>query len=105
MFFQKKIADTAAMNAFWSWFSENEGWIIENIKTNGMLVVSRIDQVLTPVFPYFKKEIEFQLGFNNGKGEFFFFDLNNKYLRRDGLLLGEKMPEGLRQNWQFIVEH
>ena len=102
--FSKKEMDTAAAEAFWVWFAEQEEWILANLKTNGMDVVWAIDARIKPVFPYFKKELEFQLGFNEGKGEFFFFHFGNKHLMRDGQSLAEMMPEGLRERWTVILE-
>ena len=71
--FEKKEMNTKAAEDFWTWFAENEEWIISTSKTDGMKVVFAVDDRIKPIFPYFKKELEFQLGFNNGKGEFFFF--------------------------------
>ena len=102
--FSTKEMDTAAAEAFWVWFAEQEEWILANLKTNGMDVVWAIDARIKPVFPYFKKELEFQLGFNEGKGEFFFFHFGNKHLMRDGERLAEMMPEGLRGRWTVILE-
>ena len=102
--FSKKEMDTAAAEAFWAWFAAQEEWILSNLKTNGMDVVWAIDARIKPVFPYFKKELEFQLGFNEGKGEFFFFHFGNKHLMRDGQSLAEMMPEGLRGRWTVILE-
>ena len=102
--FSKKEIDTAAAEAFWAWFAEKEEWILANLKTNGMDVVWAIDTRIKPVFPYFKKELEFQLGFNEGKGEFFFFHFGNKHLMRDGQSLAGMMPEGLRGRWTVILE-
>ncbi len=104
--FAPKKPDFTAMEAFWRWFEENDLWIQQNAKTNGIEVVNHVDQVLCPIFPYFdRNKIEFQLGFNEGAGEFFFFDLNNKNLARDAAMLAEKMPESLRDHWNFIIEH
>lgn len=102
--FEKKEMNTKAAEDFWTWFAENEEWIISTSKTDGMKVVFALDDRIKPIFPYFKKELEFQLGFNNGKGEFFFFYLGNKYLLRDGGILGEMMPEELKERWTFILE-
>lgn len=102
--FSKKEMDTCAAKAFWNWFSENEQFIIEKYKTDGMGLVEIIDEKLRPVFPYFKRELEFQLGYNDGKGEFFFFHLRNKNLKADGRVLGEMMPEELKENWTYFLE-
>lgn len=102
--FSKKEMDTCVAKAFWNWFSENEQFIIEKYKTDGMGLVEIIDEKLKLVFPYFKRELEFQLGYNDGKGEFFFFYLHNKNLKADGRTLGEMMPEELKENWTYFLE-
>ncbi len=102
--FSKKEMNVAAAKAFWAWFAEKEEWIKANLGVNGMDVVWAIDAELKPVFPYFKKEIEFQLGFNDGRGEFFFFHFGNKNLIRDGKALAEMMPDDLKTRWTIILE-
>ncbi len=104
MLFSKKEMDIAAAKSFWAWFSEHEEWMIANLRTNGMEVIWAIDAQIKPVFPYFKKELEFQLGFNQGKGEFFFFHFGNKDLVRDAETLADLMPTELKQRWVFIAE-
>ena len=104
MLFAKKEMDVAAAKRFWAWFEEQESWVIENLRTHGMDVVWAIDAQIKPVFPYFKKELEFQLGFNNGKGEFFFFHFGDKNLVRDAETLEGLMPETLKERWTFISE-
>lgn len=103
-FLHKKQMDKFAAEHFWNWFQENESWIIERVTNHGMEVVTAIDSRLTPIFPYCKRELEFQLGFNDGKGEFFFFHFNDKTLIRDGKTLGEMMPAALCPRWRFILE-
>lgn len=102
--FAKKEMDIIAAKNFWEWFSVNEEWIKNNIKTNGMDVIWAIDAQIKPVFPYFKKELEFQLGFNDGIGEFFFFHFNNKYLKRDAEILKNMMPEKLTETWNVVLD-
>lgn len=102
--FNKKEMDTEAANRFWNWFVENEDWIISNINTNGMDVVWAVDEQIKPVFPYWKKELEFQLGFNNGEGEFFFFHFGNKILMNDSVVFKNMMPKKLLERWVFITE-
>ena len=102
--FTKKEMDKAAAARFWQWFVEKESWIIETYKTNGMAVVWAVDEQLKPIFPYFRKELEFQLGFNDGKGEFFFFHFGNKNLIRDGATLEAMRPDALKTRWTFISE-
>lgn len=104
MLFAKKEPDIAAAKRFWAWFEEQESWVIENLRTHGTDVVWAIDAQIKPVFPYFKKELEFQLGFNNGKGEFFFFHFGDKNLIRDAETLASLMPEALKERWTFISE-
>jgi hypothetical protein len=104
MLFAKKEMDVTAAKRFWAWFEELEGWMIENLRSHGMDVVWAIDAQIKPVFPYFKKELEFQLGFNNGKGEFFFFHFGDKHLIRDAETLASMMPENLKDRWTFIAE-
>ncbi len=103
-FFAKKELDPSAAQKFWNWFAEREAWIIENLKTNGMDVVWAIDGQIKPVFPYFKKELEFQLGYNDGKGEFFFFHMGNRNLIRDAEILKSMMPASLAEHWTFLSE-
>lgn len=105
MLFSKNLPNEEAMHSFWQWFSDNEQWIIEASKTNPHEIVYAIDEHLVPVFSYFKKELEFQFGYNDGQGEFFFFDLRNRQLRRDAMHLSELMPEELKKRWTFIIEH
>jgi hypothetical protein len=102
--FGKRKMDVGAATAFWKWFVEHEEWIISNIRTNGSAVVWAIDEQLKPIFPYFKKELEFQLGFNDGKGEFFFFHFGDKVLQKDAESLKEMMPTALTERWTFIAE-
>ncbi len=109
--FKKKEPNTQAMKQFWDWFLENQDWVCVNANTDTREVsipefINTIDQRLTPCFPYFPAaKIEFQLGYNEGKGEIFFFDLNNRDLNRDAKLMAGMMPEALRNRWTFIIEH
>ena len=93
-----------AANEFWTWFGEQEAWIIDCLSKNDSAFIWAIDERLKPVFPYFKGELEFQLGYNNDVGEFFFFHFGKKELVRDGKTLGEMMPATLAKKWQFILE-
>ena len=69
-----------------------------------MDVVWAVAAQLKPIFPYFTKELEFQLGYNDGQGEFFFFHLGNKNLIRDSAALKAMMPTSLKERWNFIIE-
>jgi hypothetical protein len=101
---KNKEIDTEAAVDFWRWFSENEEMIADRCRTDGRRLVFEIDQRLVPVFSYYKGELEFCLGFNEGRGEFFFFHKGNRHLKRDGEKLGELMPEDLRRRWKFVIE-
>ena len=56
------------------------------------------------MFPYFKKELEFQLGYNQEKGEFYFFHFGNKNLMKDADTLAQMMPKNISEHWTFIAE-
>ena len=103
-FFGKKEMDELAAEAFWQWFAQQEQWIIHTLNTHGMDVVWAIDAQLKPVFPYFKQELEFQLGFHHGKGEFLFFYMEDRNLLADAVKLRDKMPGPLRERWTFTIE-
>ena len=102
--FMKKEMDSAAATAFWAWFAENEDRIIEALGRYDMDIVREIDGYLAPVFPYYKEELEFQLGFHEGAGEFIFFHLGHKHLSRDSEAFVVAMPRPLRERWLFTVE-
>ena len=102
--FAKKVMNEEAAKAFWIWFDEKEEWIIGCISNHDSAFVWAIDEKLKPVFPYFKGELEFQLGYNNGVGEFFFFHFGKKDLARDGEALGKMMPPEIAKNWKLILE-
>ncbi len=105
MFFTKKEADKIAAKNFWLWFAENEAHISAELANHNADIVWEIDKELKPVFPYCKKDLEFQLGHDeNGMGEFTFFHMGNRHLKRDGMMLGEMMPKVLADRWQFVIE-
>ncbi|MBR2296072.1 MAG: hypothetical protein IKA43_01540 [Clostridia bacterium] len=93
-----------AAKSFWEWFAEKEDWIINCISNHDSAFVWAIDERLKPVFPYFKGELEFQLGYNDGFGEFFFFHFGKKDLARDGEALGKMMPPEIAKKWRLILE-
>ena len=104
MLFSKKEMNIVAAEQFWQWFNQQEQWIIDNIKNNSMDVVWAIDAQMKPIFPYFKKELEFQLGYNEGKGQLFFFHFGNKHLIADSQKLKQMMPDTIADHWTFIAE-
>lgn len=102
--FSKKAMNGDAAKSFWMWFEEEEDWIIQCITNHDPDFVWAIDERLKPVFPYFRGELEFQLGYNDGVGEFFFFHFGKKELARDGEILGKMMPVKVAPNWKFILD-
>ena len=102
--FTKKIMNEEAAKSFWMWFEEQEDWIINCIANHDLDFVWTIDERLKPVFPYFQGELEFQLGYASGRGEFFFFHFGKKNLIRDGETLGKMMPAEIAKKWEFILE-
>ena len=102
--FAKKTMNEDAAKAFWMWFEEKEEWIVSCIANHDSAFVWAIDERLKPVFPYFKGELEFQLGYNSEAGEFFFFHFGKKELIRDGEALGKLMPAEVARRWHFILE-
>ena len=102
--FAKKAMNEEAAQSFWLWFAEKEEWVINCIANHDSAFVWAIDERLKPVFPYFKGELEFQLGYNDGVGEFFFFHFGKKELVRDGEILGKMMPAEIAKNWKFILD-
>lgn len=102
--FTKKSMNEEAAKSFWMWFAENEEWIIHCIADHDSAFVWAIDERLKPVFPYFKGELEFQLGYNDDIGEFFFFHFGKKELARDGETLGKMMPVEIAKRWNFILD-
>ena len=102
--FTRKIMNVEAAKSFWVWFTENEEWVINCIANHDSAFVWAIDERLKPVFPYFKGELEFQLGYSDGVGEFFFFHFGKKELVRDGETLGKLMTTEIAKRWQFILD-
>lgn len=102
--FDRKIMNEEAAKSFWVWFTENEEWVINCIANHDSAFVWAIDERLKPVFPYFKGELEFQLGYSDGAGEFFFFHFGKKELVRDGETLGKLMTTEIAKRWQFILD-
>jgi len=102
--FSKKSMNMEAAKSFWLWFEEKEEWIISCIQNNDPAFIWAIDDKLKPVFPYFKGELEFQLGYNNEVGEFFFFHFGKRELARDGETLGQLMPAEIANRWHFILD-
>ena len=102
--FAKKTMNEDAAKSFWVWFEEKEEWIINCLANHNHAFIWAIDERLKPVFPYFKGELEFQLGYNNSVGEFFFFHFGKKDLARDGEALGKMMPTEIAKNWKLILE-
>ena len=102
--FSKKNMNEKAAKDFWEWFEEQESWIIDCIAKSDAAFIWKIDEKLKPVFPYFKGELEFQLGYDNDAGEFYFFHFGKKQLVQDAQKLGIMMPSAIATRWNFILE-
>ncbi len=103
-FLTKKRMNKDAAKAFWEWFEEEEAWIIDCISKNDSSVIWAVDEKLKLAFPYFRDELEFQLGFNGGCGEFFFFHDYKRELILDSEKFGELMTQEIASRWNYIVE-
>lgn len=101
----KRTISIQAIDHYRNWFSKNEQWIIENYRTNGMDVVNAIDEQLKPIFTDFNGELEFDFTFDNGRGEFNFYDLRKKYLLNGAKELKDKMPSSIKERWTFNISH
>lgn len=102
--FTKKEMDITAAESFWQWFVDNEDRIIEALARYDMDIVREIDDQLVPIFPYYKEELEFQLGFSEGTGEFIIFHLGCKSLQRDGERFCAMLPPALADRWTVTLE-
>ena len=103
-FLSKKRMNEEAAKAFWMWFEKEEAWIIDCISKNDSSVIWAVDEKLKLAFPYYSDEIEFQLGFNNEQGEFFFFHDYRKELMKDSEKFGALMTPKIASRWSYIVE-
>ena len=98
--------DEAAAGHFWAWFREQEEKITEKLSGSGASeVIGWVDEKICPVFPYVPADaVQFELGFNNGVGEFFFFHNENEKLRIDGEAFAALLPEELKDRWTVKVQ-
>lgn len=98
--------DKAAAEAFWAWFGENEEKIIEKLSGAGASqVIEWVDEKICPIFPYVPADaVQFELGWNNGVGEFFFFHNGNERLGSDGETFASMMPEHMKTRWTVKVQ-
>ena len=96
--------DVEEAKAFWEWFESEEAWIIECISKNDASVIWAVDERIKQVFPYYRDEVEFQLGFNDGQGEFFFYHAYVKILMRESEKFGSLMTPKIASRWNYIVE-
>ncbi|MCM1368513.1 MAG: hypothetical protein NC184_06880 [Roseburia sp.] len=103
-FFKKKEMDIAAAEAFWSWYVENDGKLIDMLQARDMGIVNLVDSHISPVFPY-RKNFEFQMGgLVDGKYELMLFHCGNKYLERDLETLKSMMPAELSDHITLVIE-
>ena len=98
--------DKAAAESFWTWFVENEEKITGKLGgPEAREVVGWVDEKICPVFPYVPGDaVQFELGWNKGVGEFFFFHNENEKLRTDGETFANLMPEALKDRWTVKVQ-
>lgn len=96
----------AAAEQFWQWFGENEDKIIEKLGGSGAAeLVSWVDKQICPVFPYVPSDaVQFQLGWNDGTGEFFLFHNDNEKLYADAEIFASQMPEELKKRWTMKIQ-
>ncbi len=103
-FFNKKEINIEEVQSFWDWFIINEQWIIKCIENQDSSFIWLIDERLRLVFPYYKKDLEFMLGYKDGHGEFIFFHFGKKDLIRDGKIFVTMMPKELSVRWTCLLE-
>lgn len=98
--------DEVAAGDFWAWFRENEEKITEKLSGSGAIeVVGWVDEQINPVFPYIAAdEVYFELGFNNGVGEFFLFHHGYEKHRVDCETLAAMLPKELKDRWTVKVQ-
>ena len=99
---------TANLEEFWAWFEENEDQIVDKTIEGGdaaETINARIRLRLAMAFPYEKPEnIEFQRGGDGEKNELSVYHFNRDRLMADTTLLGEVMPESLKERWNYYTE-
>ena len=98
--------DEAAAQNFWAWFGENEPKIMEKLSGSGAVeVIGWVDEKICPVFPYMAADdVHFELGFNNGVGEFFLFHHGDEKHQADCESLAAMLPEELKTRWTVKVQ-
>lgn len=98
--------DRTAAEAFWVWFADEEGRISERLGGSGAgEVVAWVDQRICPVFPYVPSDmVQFELGWNSGRGEIFFFYNGDEKLLADAEEFAAMMPEGLKDRWTLNIQ-
>lgn len=99
-FFRKTRMDITAAQVFWKWFAENEEWIIDNIPKDPQNVILTINEFITPVFPYYYYQLDFEVGVDR---ELSVFDCGYIELRRDIKRFKKMMPADLKQRWTFLT--
>ena len=99
--------DEASAQNFWAWFAENEPKIVEKLSGNGAVeVVGWVDEKICPVFPYMvADDVHFELGFNNGVGEFFLFHRGDEKHRVSCERFAAMLPEKLKTRWTVTLRN
>ena len=106
--FGRKEMDVQAAEAFWHFFEREQAHFMQVLSGydsgERQQLISAVDQVLCPIFPYEKPEnIGFQLGYCNGTCEFIMFHSGLMPLATDMHKLCEMMPQAIRNTWSVTL--
>lgn len=100
--------DEKTTDYFWSWFSGHEQEIVDKIGQGGdiaEMLNARLRIQLSVVFPYEKPDrVEFHVELGGEKNELAVYHFNNPRMERDARILGERMPEALKERWNYYIE-
>lgn len=96
------------MEKFWAWFEQNEEEIVDKTLEGGEeaeIIAARLRIRLAAVFSYEKPDnIEFSLGGDGEKNSLSVYHFNRERMKADAELLGQQMPESLRERWNYFTE-
>ncbi|MEG1559638.1 MAG: hypothetical protein RRY79_04340 [Clostridia bacterium] len=103
MLFEKKEIDMTAANIFWKWFSTNEALLLDACKASDENQALLLDagELISAVFPYYRKELDFTFTFESGLNKFNIYHKNNKYLEKDTKALFDCAPLSIKSRWNF----
>lgn len=92
-----------AAERFWKWLDENDAQVCQALDEGGEAaegMKQKIGRKLKSVFPYAKEELEFHVD----SGRLFFYHSDKPQLMQDAEILGEMMPEQLRERWSYTAD-